>query len=78
MKNPSFRSWLPRSRGEDTGRSLQNSTSSQFPRLVLRDMREVPSPTWLGCGMQKLQKFSLVDNFIGWSAVGWLIIMFFA
>ena len=36
-------------------------TSPPFPRLVLRDMQEVTSPIWLGGGMQKLHKFSLVD-----------------
>ena len=48
-------------------------TSSPFPSLLLRDMREVSSPLWLSCRMQKLQRFSLVDYCIGWSAVGWLI-----
>ena len=44
MKNPAFRSWLPRSRGEDTGRSLRNSHLLSIPKTRTERYARSPIP----------------------------------
>ena len=44
MKNPAFCSWLPRSRGEDTGRSLRNSHLLSIPKARTERYARSPIP----------------------------------
>ena len=74
MKNPAFYSWVPRWRGEDTGRSLRNSHLLSIPK-ARTEICEKPHPQ--AVEYRSFQSLVLCFlSFLVWSSVGWLIIMF--
>ena len=78
-KNPAFCSWVPRSRGEDTCRSLRNSHLVSIPKARIERYGKSPIPYMVidhrlwnqgPGGMQMLLRFSLVFLLKGhWTSI---------